>query len=98
MNPVIKAQVLDFATTEDLEHRAESEVFEIYSAYSILNGGLGESVDAADAHLFGSEFGVDGVAIIAQGRLIIDTTDADQAVQDIRILRLIFTFFNQKLE
>ncbi len=96
MNPVIKAQVLDFATTEDMKHRAESEIFEIYSAYSILNGGLGESIDAADAHLSGSEFGVDGVAIIVQGRLITDTTDAEQAVQDIKSPEIDFYFFQSK--
>ncbi|MEC3911021.1 AIPR family protein [Sphingobium sp. CR2-8] len=96
MNPVIKAQVLDFAATEDIEHRAESEIFEIYSVYSILNGGLGESVDAADVHLSGNEFGVDGVAIIVQGRLVADTTDAEQAIQDIKNPEIDFYFFQSK--
>jgi hypothetical protein len=41
MNPVIKAQVVDFSTIENLENRTESEIFEIYSIYSILGGGVG---------------------------------------------------------
>lgn len=96
MNPVIKAQVLDFATTEDLLDRAESELFEIYSTYSILNGGIGENVDAAEAHLSGSEFGVDGIAIVVQGRLVADTTDAEQAIQDIKNPEINFYFFQSK--
>lgn len=70
MNPVIKAQVGDFSTTNALEERSESELFEIYSIYAILNGGLGESIDPLEAHLEGTEFGMDGVAILVQGRLV----------------------------
>lgn len=96
MNPVIKAQVIDFAATEDFEHCPESEVFELYSIYSILNGGLGESIEPTDAHLSGSEFGVDGAAVIVQGRLITDTTEAEQAIQDIKNPLIDFYFFQSK--
>lgn len=96
MNPVIKAQVTDYAATEDLVARSESEKFEIYSAYSILNGGLGESIDPIDAHLSGSEFGLDAVAIIVQGRLVMDSAEAEQAVADIRNPEIDFYFFQSK--
>jgi hypothetical protein len=96
MNPVIKAQVAEFTATEDLGEHPENEAFEIYSAYSVLNGGLGESVDAVEAHLKGEEFGIDAVAIIVQGRLVTDTTDAEQAIQDIRSPEIDFYFFQSK--
>lgn len=96
MNPVIKAQVGDFAANEDLQGRSESELFEIYSIYSVLSGGLGETIDPTDAHLSGSEFGMDGVAILVQGRLISDTTDAEQAIADIKNPMIDFCFFQSK--
>lgn len=96
MNPVIKAQVAEFTAREDLGDHPENEAFEIYSAYSVLNGGLGESVDAVEAHLKGDEFGIDAVAIIVQGRLVTDTTDAEQAIQDIRSPEIDFYFFQSK--
>ncbi|MEO7688633.1 MAG: AIPR family protein [Sphingomonas sp.] len=96
MNPVIRAQVTDFAATEELSARSESELFEIYSIYSVLSGGLGETVEATDAHLTGSEFGMDGVAILVQGRLVEDTTDAEQAITDIKNPIIDFYFFQSK--
>ena len=96
MNPVIKAQVTDYASSEELTERSESELFEIYSIYSVLSGGLGETVDPIDAHLAGSEFGMDGVAILVQGRLIADVTDAEQAIADIKNPLIDFYFFQSK--
>ena len=96
MNPIIRAQVSEFAETENLGERRESEIFELYTIYSVLSGGLGGSVTATDAHLAGNEFGVDGAAIIVQGRLITNTTDAEQAVQDIKNPEIDFYFFQSK--
>ena len=96
MNPVIKAQVSDFSNTNAITGRSESELFEIYSIYSILNGGLGETIDPIDAHLSGVEFGMDGVAILVQGRLVSDTTDASDAIADIKNPQIDFYFFQSK--
>jgi hypothetical protein len=96
LNPVIKAQVADFTNTNALESRTESELFEIYSIYSILNGGLGESIDPLDAHLSGSEFGVDGVAILVQGRLVSDNDTTEDAITDIKNPQIDFYFFQSK--
>lgn len=96
MNPVIKAQVNEFAVSEELSDRPESELFEIYSIYSVLNGALGETVGANDAHLNGSEFGIDGVAIIAQGRLITNSDDARQILAEVNNPTIDFYFFQSK--
>ena len=96
MNPVVKAQVRDFSITNALSHRSESELFEIYSIYSVLNGGLGESIDPLDAHLAGSEFGMDGMAILVQGRLVSDTTDTADTILDIKSPTIDFYFFQSK--
>lgn len=96
VNPVIKAQATEFATTNALTAKSESEIFEIYTVYSIVNGGLGESIDAGDAHLTGAEFGMDGVALLVQGRLVTDPEKAEEAILDIRNPVIDFHFFQSK--
>jgi AIPR protein len=96
VNPVIKAQAAEFAATNALSDRPESEIFEIYTVYSIVNGGLGESVDAIEAHLSGTEFGMDGAAILVQGRLITDAEKAEEAISDIKNPIIDFYFFQSK--
>jgi hypothetical protein len=96
LNPVIQAQVGDFASTNALTDRPPDELFEIYSIYSVLNGGLGETIDPVDAHLSGCEFGVDGVAILVQGRLITNSSDAEEAIEDIKNPSIDFYFFQSK--
>lgn len=96
MNPVVQAQVSDFVTTNAIEGRSQSEQFEIYSIFSVLNGGLGESIDPVEAHLAGTEFGLDGVAILVQGRLVTSRSDAEEAIEDIKGPILDFHFFQSK--
>lgn len=96
MNPVVRAQVKEYATLSDLSGRPEHEQFEVYSIYSVLNGGLGESADPIDAHLAGDEFGVDGVAIMVQGRLVADRDAALEAIDGIKNPSIDFYFFQAK--
>jgi len=96
MNPVIKAQVRDFQQTNALELTNEDTLFEIYSIHSILNGGLGESIDPIDAHLGGCEFGIDGLAILVQGRLVTNSAEASDAIEDIKNPQIDFYFFQSK--
>ena len=51
MNPVNHAQMKEFATNFDLVAKSDSDQFELYSIFSILNGGSGENVDPFQAHL-----------------------------------------------
>lgn len=57
---------------------------------------MGASLDPLDAHLSGSEFGLDGVAIVVQGRLVKDTDDVEEAIEDIRSPAIDFYFFQTK--
>lgn len=64
MNPVNAAQVKTFAESNLLTDRSDSDLFELYSIFSVLSGYLGEGVESTDVHLKGTEFGLDGVAIL----------------------------------
>jgi len=96
LNPVNQAQVKGFAETYDLKSESISDQFELYSIYSILNGGSGENVDPFEAHLASSEFGLDGVAIIIQGVLVSDLDEAASVLDEVKNPQIDFYFFQSK--
>ena len=96
MNPVNQAQMTEFAESFALQSEKESDQFELYSIFSILNGASGENVDPFDAHLKGTEFGLDGVAIIVQGKLVTNADEASAAIGDSTNPSVDFYFFQGK--
>lgn len=78
MNPIIKAQLKTFQEMNPNEELKESDLFEVMSIFSLENGILGENIDPFRAHLKGTEFGIDGVAISIQGTLC---TEIDEALE-----------------
>jgi hypothetical protein len=96
MNPVNRAQLREFSQNFSLDKKSESDQFELYTIYSIINGGSGENVEPFDVHLLGTEFGLDGVAIIVQGNLVRDADEATSALEDIRNPQIDFYFFQAK--
>lgn len=96
MNPVISAQCAQFKQEKSLHHLNSSEVFEVYSIFSVLRGQLGFSVDPLDAHLRGDEFGLDGVAILINGQLCTDTDAVQDALENQINPEVEFIFFQSK--
>lgn len=96
MNPVNQAQMNGFAEQFGLSNRSESDKFELYSIFSILSGGSGENVDPFSAHLVSTEFGLDGVAIIVQGTLVVDVDEAANILDQIKNPQIDFYFFQSK--
>lgn len=96
MNPVIGAQLKKYAEGASLTTYSESDQFEVYSIFSILCGHLGESSDPLDAHLIGSEFGLDGVAILLQGEIVQSKNDVIEKLEFISNPEVEFVFFQSK--
>ena len=96
MNPVIRAQLRDFAKSNSLEAETQENQFEIYSVFAILTGLLGESIEAYDVHLKGNEFGVDGIAVIVQGELVRNRQEAEDKLTAIKDPSVEFLFFQAK--
>lgn len=71
MNPIIKSQMKAFVSENDIEG-SDSDQFEIYSIFSVLNGKYGKNVAPSDGHLTGTEFGIDGIALFVNGELVED--------------------------
>ncbi|WP_417480169.1 AIPR family protein [Maricaulis maris] len=96
MNPVIKAQLSNYATSASLQQLSESDQFEVYTVFSVLCGLLGESVDPVDVHLQGCEFGTDGVAILLQGELVRNADEVAEKLEYVTNPSIDFVFFQSK--
>jgi len=96
MNPVIHAQLRDFAKANSITAESQEKQFEIYAIFSILSGLLGEAIDPYDAHLDGDEFGVDGIAVIIQGELVRDRQEANEKLAAVNNPTVEFIFFQAK--
>jgi hypothetical protein len=96
MNPVIRAQLREFAKANSITTDAQEKQFEIYSIFSIVNGLLGENIEAYDVHLEGDEFGVDGIAVVIQGELVRNRQEAEDKLGAISNPSIEFIFFQAK--
>ncbi|MZR22270.1 hypothetical protein GQF03_08005 [Sneathiella chungangensis] len=96
MNLVVKAQLNEFRKSNPSANLEDSELFEVYSIFSVTNGILGENVNAFDLHLRGQEFGLDGVGILVQGDVCIDSDAVAEALQQGKKAVVDFLFFQAK--
>ncbi len=96
MNPVIRAQLREFAKSNSINGESQEKQFEIYSIFSIVNGLLGENIDAYDVHLDGDEFGVDGIAVLIQGEIVRNRSEAEEKLASIKNPLIEFIFFQSK--
>ncbi|MFT5322935.1 MAG: hypothetical protein ACI8P0_000780 [Planctomycetaceae bacterium] len=96
MNPVVKAQLSEFSSSNPVDGFKEQDYFEVYSIFSTANGILHESVDPFDLHLKGDEFGLDGVGVLVQGENCPDADTAAAAITDKKEPIVEFLFFQAK--
>jgi len=96
MNPIVKAQLEAFKNANSNETLDDSNFFEVMSIFSLENGILGENINPFSAHLRGTEFGVDGIAISIQGVLCTDIDEAAEVLSHGRNHNAEFHFFQSK--
>lgn len=96
MNPVIQAQLREYAKANSLLSEQTDNQFEIYSIFCVSNGLLGETIDAYDVHLKGNEFGVDGIAVLIQGEIVKTKEEAQDKFSSISSPTVEFIFFQAK--
>ena len=96
MNPVVSGQVREYAKQNSLSGIDASTEFELYSIYSIMRGFLSLNVDEQEAHLAGSEFGIDGIGILIQGELVTNAQEAAEKMKAISSPTIEFVFLQSK--
>lgn len=96
MNPVVQAQLKAFSESNSSVEFSNTEFFEVFSIYSILNGTMTEDVDPFEVHLSGDEFGLDGIGILIQGELCNSSDDVAEALSIGKNHDVEFTLFQSK--
>ena len=94
INSVIEAQMKKFCTDNSLEDYDDSEIFEKYTIFTIEEGFLNSGIEPLNAHLEGSEYGIDGASIIVHGELITDVAQLEDSQLPIDIVE--FHFYQSK--
>lgn len=94
MNSIIEAQIKKFAKEHSIENVPLVVLFEQFTIFAVEEGLLNSRIEIFDAHLSGSEFGIDGVAIIVHGELITDVEQLED--NQLPIDRVEFHFFQSK--
>ena len=96
MNPVIRAQLREFARSASLTTEGEDTQFEIYSIFSVLTGLLGERLTPTMFISKEMNLGIDGVAILIQGEFVRDRQQAEEKLSAINNPTIEFIFFQSK--
>ena len=96
MNPINKTQLANFKTSFGIPGWQDNDAFEAYSINSVLNGLLSESVDPFKVHLSGTEFGLDGVAILMNGHVVCEKDELDERLLPGQKAEFSFHFFQSK--
>jgi hypothetical protein len=96
MNPVIRAQLKAFATSNPNSNLEEHALFEVFTIYAVTNGILTDSIDPFSAHLHGDEFGLDGIAIMVQGEICRTSDEVRSALGTGKKHEVEFNLFQSK--
>jgi hypothetical protein len=96
VNPIVRAQLDEFKKLNSAETLTDAEFFEVFSIYAVENGTLTQTLNPFDVHLKGSEFGLDGIAILIQNELCRNTDECDDILQSGKNHTVEFHFFQSK--
>ena len=96
MNPINKTQLANFKTSFGIPGWQDNDAFKAYSINSVLNGLLSENVDPFKVHLNGTEFGLDGVAILMNGHIVCEKDELDERLLHEQKVEFSFHFFQSK--
>ncbi|PSJ64910.1 AIPR family protein [Kumtagia ephedrae] len=96
MNPVVKAQLKAFERANPHTGLPDPDLFEVFAIFSVANGILTDNIDPFSAHLKGTEFGIDGIAIMVQGELCRTADDVAGALASGKNHSVEFNIFQAK--
>jgi hypothetical protein len=96
LNPILSALLREFADTQQLTSEPEPVQFEHFVNYSVLSEAFGGEFNAIDVSTGNQEFGLDGIAIIANGVMIEDRDEIDELIARNKFLEIQFIFTQAK--
>jgi hypothetical protein len=77
MHPVIQGLVTSFSGQHCLVDVDPANQMEYFTDYCVVSPFLEDEAQFVEAHLHGTEYGVDGIALILNGRMVFSASDVD---------------------
>lgn len=97
MDRITKKLLEDFLTSQELIQRDESYDFELFCNYIAISNEYNKSFDPVALTVGkGNDTGIDGIAIIVNGRLIEDTNEIDDLLSSNGYLEATYIFIQAK--
>ncbi|HST34943.1 MAG TPA: AIPR family protein [Solirubrobacteraceae bacterium] len=97
MDKIIESLVSDFADEHDLARLALDKQFERFSNYCVVSvRGTEETFNPEDVTVEGDEFGIDGLAVQINGRIVTDPDEIDGLAEQNGYLEVVFFFVQAK--
>ncbi|HZU31820.1 MAG TPA: AIPR family protein [Candidatus Angelobacter sp.] len=99
MDKVTETLLAEFSKEHEIDSLKQDKQFEHFASYVVVRGEHTESFDTADiivgddeSSKGGTDIGIDGIAIIANGMLITDVEELEEMVERIGYLEVSFIF------
>jgi hypothetical protein len=97
MDRITKTLLKDFADEHGLTALGESDAFERFSNFSVVSKHYSDSFDVEDLTVGGgNDTGIDGIAIIVNGRLVTSEEEIDDITEQNKYLEASFVFIQAK--
>jgi hypothetical protein len=96
MNPIVEALLKDFAARQEMDASDTSGAFENFVAYCLLSAERLDQGDFRDSLTDEGEEGVDAVAIIVNGTLVLDPSDIEAMLKNNSTLTVKYVFAQAK--
>jgi len=97
MDRIIRALLDAFARDSGIETLSEDKQFERFANYCVVGtGGTDETFDVEDITVDGSEFGIDGLAIQVNGRIVTEPEEIEGLSDQNNYLEVDFIFVQSK--
>jgi hypothetical protein len=93
MHALISGLLENFATAHGLDKISSADKMEYFTDFCALAPMVDSESSFTDAHLGASEFGIDGLAIVVNGRIVLSIEDVDEVAGDQKSIdvNLVFT-------
>ena len=96
MDRITENLVEDYITGNELNIKDLDDKFELFCGYSIISREYGETFDIEQVWMGDNTTGIDGIAIIVNGRLIESKEDIDDLIDLNKFLEVTFIFIQSK--
>lgn len=93
MHALVAGLLESFSKTYELDQVSNSDLMEYFLDFCVISPLIDADSSFSDAHLGSSEFGIDGLALVVNGRIVLSTDEVEEIASESKFLdvEIIFT-------